>query len=107
MFTGLVEEKGAVTAIEELGDSVRITIRGPLVTSDAQLLRIPASTVRPQGRAAGGMAGIKLGRGAEVVSFNVVVPDDSAVVLTVAGSGAALPGTDAGDGEDHLSLIHI
>ncbi len=36
MFTGLVEEKGAVTAIEELGDSVRITIRGPLVTSDAQ-----------------------------------------------------------------------
>lgn len=35
MFTGLVEEKGTVTAVEELGDSVRITIRGPLVTSDA------------------------------------------------------------------------
>ncbi len=66
------------------------------VTSDAQLLRIPASSVRPQGRAAGGMAGIKLGRGAEVVSFNVLVPEDSAVVLTVAGSGSALPGTDAG-----------
>ena len=35
MFTGLVEEKGTVTAVEDLGDSVRITIRGPLVTSDA------------------------------------------------------------------------
>jgi riboflavin synthase len=35
MFTGLVEEKGTVTAVEELGDSVRLTIRGPVVTSDA------------------------------------------------------------------------
>ncbi len=66
------------------------------VTSDAQLLRIPASTVRPQGRAAGGMAGIKLAHGAEVVSFTAVVPDDTCVVVTVAGSGSALPGTEAG-----------
>jgi riboflavin synthase len=36
MFTGLIEEKGTVTAVEELGDSVRLTIRGPLVTSDAK-----------------------------------------------------------------------
>ena len=36
MFTGLVEEKGAVIAVEDLGDSVRLTIRGPLVISDAQ-----------------------------------------------------------------------
>ncbi len=36
MFTGLVEEKGVVTAIEQLGDSVRISFRGPLVTSDAR-----------------------------------------------------------------------
>ena len=35
MFTGLVEEKGTVTALEQLGDSVRLTIRGPVVTSDA------------------------------------------------------------------------
>ena len=39
MFTGLVEEKGTVTAIEPLGDppnhAVRITIRGPVVTADA------------------------------------------------------------------------
>ncbi len=30
------------------------------VTSDAQLLRFAASAVRPQGRSAGGMAGIRL-----------------------------------------------
>jgi riboflavin synthase len=36
MFTGLVEEKGTVTAIEPLGDSVRLTISGPVVTADAQ-----------------------------------------------------------------------
>lgn len=35
MFTGLVEEKGIVTAVEQLGDSVRLTFRGPVVTSDA------------------------------------------------------------------------
>jgi riboflavin synthase len=35
MFTGLVEEKGTITAVEQLGDSVRLTIRGPVVTSDA------------------------------------------------------------------------
>lgn len=36
MFTGLVEEKGTVTAVQDLGDSVRLTIRGPVVTSDAR-----------------------------------------------------------------------
>ncbi|EFQ83907.1 riboflavin synthase, alpha subunit [Aeromicrobium marinum DSM 15272] len=35
MFTGLVEEKGVVTAVERLGDSVRLTVRGPVVTADA------------------------------------------------------------------------
>jgi riboflavin synthase len=34
MFTGLVEEKGTVTALDQLGDAVRLTIRGPVVTSD-------------------------------------------------------------------------
>ncbi len=34
MFTGIVEEKGTVAALERLGDSVRLTIRGPVVTSD-------------------------------------------------------------------------
>jgi len=35
MFTGLVEEQGSVIGIESLGDSVRLTLRGPVVTSDA------------------------------------------------------------------------
>ncbi|MFM5904629.1 MAG: riboflavin synthase [Micrococcales bacterium] len=34
MFTGIIEELGRVTAIENLGDSVRLTISGPLVVSD-------------------------------------------------------------------------
>ena len=67
-----------------------------LVTSDAQLLRFPASAVRPQGRAAGGMAGIRLADGAQVIAFAAVVPA-SAVVVTVAGTTQALPGTDSGN----------
>jgi riboflavin synthase len=35
VFTGIVEELGEVVAVEELGDSVRLTVRGPLVTEDA------------------------------------------------------------------------
>lgn len=67
------------------------------VASDAQLLRFDASSVRPQGRAAGGMAGIRLSDGAEVVAFTVVGASAfDAVVVTIAGSGAALAGTDAG-----------
>jgi len=35
MFTGIIEEKGEVVAVEPAGDSVRLSVRGPLVTSDA------------------------------------------------------------------------
>jgi riboflavin synthase len=35
MFTGIVEELGEVVAMTELGDSVRIKIRGPLVLEDS------------------------------------------------------------------------
>jgi DNA gyrase subunit A len=67
------------------------------VASDAQLLRFDASSVRPQGRAAGGMAGIRLSDGAEVIAFTVVGASAfDAVVVTVAGSADALAGTDAG-----------
>ena len=65
------------------------------VTSDAQLLHFPASGVRPQGRAGGGMAGVKLGMGARVVFFGAV-PAGDLVVVTVSGTSRALPGTDAG-----------
>jgi riboflavin synthase len=35
VFTGIVEELGEVLDVEVLGDSSRLTVRGPLVTSDA------------------------------------------------------------------------
>jgi riboflavin synthase len=35
MFTGIVEELGEIVAIEPQGDSVTVTVRGPLVTRDA------------------------------------------------------------------------
>jgi DNA gyrase subunit A len=66
------------------------------ITSDAQLLRFPARSVRPQGRSAGGMAGIKLGGGATAVFFGVVDPARDGLVVTSAGSSGALPGTEGG-----------
>ncbi|MEU8576229.1 DNA gyrase/topoisomerase IV subunit A [Streptomyces asoensis] len=60
------------------------------ITDDAQLLRYQASQVRPQGRAAGGMAGIKLTEGAKVISFTAVDPAADAVVFTIAGSRGTL-----------------
>ncbi|MFW5474848.1 DNA gyrase/topoisomerase IV subunit A [Knoellia sp. CPCC 206450] len=66
------------------------------VTSDAQLLRFPASSVRPQGRTAGGMAGVRLGTGQRVAFFGVVDPSREAVVVTASGSADALPGTQPG-----------
>ena len=35
MYTGIVEELGEVVGVERLDDAARITVRGPLVTSDA------------------------------------------------------------------------
>ena len=69
-----------------------------MVTSDAQLLRFQAAKVRPQGRGAGGMAGISLREGARVIA-GAAVPEDllaEAVVVTVAGSESSLPGTGGG-----------
>ncbi|WP_435193606.1 DNA gyrase/topoisomerase IV subunit A [Streptomyces sp. NRRL F-5630] len=60
------------------------------ITDDAQLLRFQASAVRPQGRPAGGVAGVKLAEGAKVLSFDVVDPAVDAAVFTVAGSRGTL-----------------
>lgn len=35
MFTGIVEEVGAVAAVERAGEDARLRLRGPLVTQDA------------------------------------------------------------------------
>src|SRR6202522_4157930 len=65
------------------------------ITTDAQLLRFPASAVRPQGRQAAGMAGVRLSDGARVLWFGAIAADAPAetVVVTVAGRSGALPGT--------------
>ncbi|MGB7982354.1 MAG: DNA gyrase C-terminal beta-propeller domain-containing protein, partial [Candidatus Nanopelagicales bacterium] len=65
-----------------------------LLSSDAHLLRFPAASVRAQGRAAGGMAGIKLAAGARVVAFGVWSAGERGVVVTLASDSAAL--LDAG-----------
>ncbi|HQV89967.1 MAG TPA: DNA topoisomerase IV subunit A [Phycicoccus sp.] len=66
------------------------------VTSDAQLLHFPASAVRPQGRVAGGMAGVRVDPGARVVFFGAVDPARDNVVVTSSGTSGALPGTQPG-----------
>ncbi len=69
------------------------------ITSDAQLLRFFQASVRPQGAAAGGMAGINLAAGASVIWFGSVPDGQDAVVVTIAGSTSTLAGTDAGSGK--------
>ncbi|MCG5219570.1 DNA topoisomerase IV subunit A [Streptosporangium sp. KLBMP 9127] len=83
---------GAVELVSEDHDLV-------FITTSAQMLRFTASIVRPQGRPAGGMAGIRLDEGASVVFFGSVDPVKEARVVTVAGSSTALPGTQTGGGK--------
>jgi DNA gyrase subunit A len=66
------------------------------VTSEAQLLHFPAASVRPQGRSAGGMAGINLGAKASVIFFGAVDPGSDVVVTTVSSSSATIAGMEAG-----------
>jgi len=66
------------------------------VTSDAQLLHFPAGGVRPQGRAGGGITGVRLNPGVTAVFFGALDPVADAVVVTVSGSRSALPGTESG-----------
>lgn len=66
------------------------------IASDAQLLHYSASLVRPQGRSAAGMAGMKLGDGATVTFFGAIPAGADAVVATIAGSSGALAGTQPG-----------
>ena len=82
------------------------------ISTDSSLLTFDAKQVRPQGRTAGGMAGIRLAEGAKVATF-AVVPEKAiawhyeegenglfsasgTVVFTVAGDSEALPGTENG-----------
>ena len=64
------------------------------VSSDAQLLRFSSANVRPQGRPAGGMAGIKLNPDARVIFATAIPTSTPAHVVTVADSSVTLPGID-------------
>jgi len=64
------------------------------ITSDARLLHFPASSVRPQGRSAGGMAGIALSAKASVIFFGTIDPASDPVVATVSSSTLTIAGAD-------------
>ncbi len=66
------------------------------VSSDAQLLHYSAASVRPQGRPAGGVAGINLDENARVIFFTAISEPSTSIVVTAANSSLAIPGTDAG-----------
>ena len=103
-----LKDDDEVLAAAEARDENRLVF----VSTDSSLLTFEAKNVRPQGRTAGGMAGIRLAEGCSVAAF-AVVPDgkvtwnyeegenglfsaSGAVVLTVAGDSEALPGTENG-----------
>ncbi|MBD2765547.1 DNA topoisomerase 4 subunit A [Kocuria sp. cx-455] len=65
------------------------------VSSDAKLLHFAAHLVRPQGRNAGGVAGMKLAPGERAVFFGAVRDDRATVVVTQAESQEQLPDTGA------------
>lgn len=89
-----LKDKDTVVGVEPAdGEDVDLVF----ITRQAQLLRFGASAVRPQGRTAGGMAGIKLAAGDRVLHFGTARADDeAAVVVTIAGTEGALPGTAPG-----------
>lgn len=62
-----------------------------MVSSDAKLLHFPASAVRPQGRTAGGVVGMKLAAGEHVIFCGAVIPQESTVVVTQARGDGQLP----------------
>ncbi|GAA4264870.1 DNA topoisomerase IV subunit A [Frondihabitans peucedani] len=82
----------AVVGVGQGGDSDELVF----VTSTTQLLRYPASLVRPQGPAGGGVAGISLGSGASVLFFGAVPAGSEAVVATISTSTATIAGADPG-----------
>lgn len=103
-----LKDDDEVLAAAEARDEDRLVF----VSTDSSLLTFEAKNVRPQGRTAGGMAGIRLAEGCSAAAF-AVVPDgkvtwnyeegenglfsaSGAVVLTVAGDSEALPSTENG-----------
>ncbi|MGX5680330.1 DNA gyrase/topoisomerase IV subunit A [Schumannella luteola] len=81
-----------VVGVAQGGDTEELVF----VSTDAQLLHFPASAVRPQGAAAGGMAGINLGAKATVAFFGAIDLGVDNVVVTVSTSTSTIAGADPG-----------
>jgi DNA gyrase subunit A len=64
------------------------------VTTRGALLNFPASLVRPQGFAAGGMQGMTVPEDSAVLAMTAVVRERAAVI-TLSGSTEVLPGTES------------
>jgi DNA gyrase subunit A len=62
-----------------------------LISNSGQLLRFPAVSVRPQGHSAGGMAGMRLADGDEVIALGSSSGDPLVVTATRAGSVKTTP----------------
>ncbi|MBF6672401.1 MULTISPECIES: DNA topoisomerase IV subunit A [Glutamicibacter] len=85
-----LKDDDAVVAAAVAGEDDELVF----LTRGAQLLRFPASAVRPQGRTGRGMAGIKLSADDHVIFFGVVPSSaQNAVVATIAAGSQTLPGT--------------
>lgn len=85
-----LKEGDAVVGLARAGDDAELIF----TSKNTQTLIFPAASVRPQGRPAGGMAGISLSENDEVIYFDSVKPESS--LVSAACSDAALPGTDPG-----------
>lgn len=112
-------------SIIDLKDDDRVVFAAPaddtdrlvFISSDSSLLTYEASAVRPQGRNAAGMGGIRLAPHCQVLAFNVIpagkiawidsssdgqeaksrsLQASGAVVVTIAGDSHALEGTENG-----------
>lgn len=59
------------------------------IANNGQLLRFPASSVRPQGRSGGGMAGIRLAAAETVVGFSCVSTSSAQDALVVTSTGVS------------------
>ena len=78
-------------------------------TSSADLLRFPAEAVRPQGRAGGGIAGIKLAKDASVIGFSAVPLTGGETLFEepVVVTGGGLPPEGRSKGPGLVSTVKV
>lgn len=116
-----LDEGDSIVGVAECGDDDEIVF----IATDSSILHYQGKSVRPQGRNAGGMAGMKLSDGERVIFFGVIpagsgedtdvasLNDDSPqfsdtrpIVFTVAGDADSLPGTENGAGKRTLFELY-